>query len=137
MTATAMMAAIGDVNRSRPPSIWSGISISVRECGSPAASQPSRGGSASKDPGPVRGLLVEAAWHAARATGPLRAFHQRVPTGAARTSPLWCRTKLVVIAVNQLRPARTVVHAPVASAREAAAGQVEHYVSSLGGKSKR
>ena len=29
-------------------------------------------------PGETRHVLVEAAWHAARTTGPLRAFHQRV-----------------------------------------------------------
>src|SRR5262249_17951461 len=42
-------------------------------------SEPARHGRISKQgPGETRHVLVEAAWHASRVPGPLRAFHQRV-----------------------------------------------------------
>ena len=44
-----------------------------------SGNEPAKHGKISKQgPGDVRGLLVEAAWHAARSAGPLRAFHQRI-----------------------------------------------------------
>ena len=55
-------------------------------------------------PGEVRGLLVEAAWHAARDTGPLRAFHQRIKARrGANIATVAVARKLVVIAWNMLR----------------------------------
>lgn len=48
--------------------------------------------------------MVEAAWHAARTTGPLRAFHQRVTARrGANIATVAGARKLVVIAWNMLR----------------------------------
>jgi transposase len=99
VTATGMLAAIGDISRFPTPGHlvgYLGLSPRVRQSGS----EPAKHGRISKQgPGEVRGLLVEAAWHAARTTGPLRAFHQRV--GARRgvnIATVAVARKLVVIA---------------------------------------
>jgi transposase len=104
VTATAMLAAIGDVNRF--PSAdqlvsYLGLSPRVHQSGS----EPAKHGRISKQgPGPVRGLLVEAAWHAARTTGPLRAFHQRLASRrGVNIATVAVARKLVVIAWNMLR----------------------------------
>jgi len=70
-----------------------------------SGSEPAKHGRISKQgPGPVRGLLVEAAWHAARTTGPLRAFHQRIAARrGANIATVAVARKLVVIAFNMLR----------------------------------
>jgi transposase len=78
VTATAFMAAVGDISRFPSPRHlvgYLGLDPRVRQSGA----EPARHGRISKQgPGESRGLLVEAAWHAARTTGPLRAFHQRL-----------------------------------------------------------
>ncbi len=78
VTAIALLGAIGDVGRFKTPRHlvgYFGLDPRVRQSGS----EPAKHGKISKQgPGEVRGLLVEAAWHAARTAGPLRAFHQRV-----------------------------------------------------------
>jgi transposase len=84
VTATAFMAAVGNIARFPTPRHlvgYLGLDPRVRQSGS----EPARHGRISKQgPGETRGLLVEAAWHAARTTGPLRAFHRRL---AARRGP--------------------------------------------------
>src|SRR6516165_5362788 len=74
IVATALVAAIGDVSRFGSPRklvSYLGLNPSVRQSGS----GPAYHGRISKQgPGRARGLLVEAAWAAARAPGPLRAF---------------------------------------------------------------
>jgi hypothetical protein len=53
-----------------------------------SGSEPARHGRISKQgPAETRHVLVEAAWHATRAPGPLRAFHQRVAARRGATSP--------------------------------------------------
>lgn len=83
VTAIALLAAIGDIRRFKTPRHlvgYLGLDPRVRQSGN----EPTRHGRISKQgPGDVRGLLVEAAWHAARTAGPLRAFHSRL-AGAAR-----------------------------------------------------
>jgi transposase len=78
VTAIALLAAIGDISRFKTPRHlvgYLGLDPRVRQSGT----EPARHGRISKQgPGDVRGLLVEAAWHAARTAGPLRAFHQRL-----------------------------------------------------------
>jgi len=103
VTATALLAAIGDVSRFATPDHlvgYLGLSPRVRQSGS----EPAKHGRISKQgPGPVRGLLVEAAWHAARTTGPLRAFHERVKARrGANIATVAVARKLVVIAWNML-----------------------------------
>jgi len=77
IVATALVAAIGDINRFGAPQklvSYLGLNPTVRQSGS----GPSYYGRISKQgPGRARGLLVEAAWAAARAPGPLRAFFLR------------------------------------------------------------
>lgn len=87
VTAIALLGAIGDIRRFPTPRHlvgYLGLDPRVRQSGS----EPAKHGRISKQgPGEVRGLLVEAAWHAARTAGPLRAFHDRLARAAARTSP--------------------------------------------------
>jgi transposase len=104
VTATAILAAIGDVSRFPTAEHlvgYLGLSPRVQQSGS----EPAKHGRISKQgPGPVRGLLVEAAWHAARTTGPLRAFHQRVADRrGANIATVAVARKLVVISWNMLR----------------------------------
>ena len=104
VTATAMLAAIGDVSRFPTADHlvgYLGLSPRVSQSGN----EPAKHGRISKQgPGPVRGLLVEAAWHAARTTGPLRAFHQRVAARrGANIATVAVARKLVVIAFHMLR----------------------------------
>ena len=78
VTAIAVLGAIGDIRRFKTPRqlvAYLGLDPRVRQSGN----EPAKHGKISKQgPGDVRGLLVEAAWHAARSAGPLRAFHQRI-----------------------------------------------------------
>jgi transposase len=77
-TAAALWAAIGDVSRfpsARHLVSYLGLNPKVAQSGL----GPARHGRISKQgPGIVRHVLVEAAWHAARTTGPLRAFSERI-----------------------------------------------------------
>jgi len=76
VTAAALLA--GDVHRfptARQLVSYLGLDPRVTQSGS----EPARHGRISKQgPGETRHVLVEAAWHAARTAGPLRAFHQRI-----------------------------------------------------------
>jgi transposase len=78
VTAAAVMGAIGKIDRfstSRQLVSYLGLDPRVRQSGS----EPARHGRISKQgPGETRHVLVEAAWHAARTSGPLRAFHERI-----------------------------------------------------------
>src|SRR6266498_686441 len=78
VTAAALLAAIGDIHRfptARHLVSYLGLDPRVRQSGA----EPARHGRISKQgPGEARHVLVEAAWHAARTTGPLRAFHERI-----------------------------------------------------------
>src|SRR5215471_8008754 len=78
IVALAIVAAIGEAGRfDRPEKLVSylGLNPSVRQSGP----GPAYHGRISKQgPGRARGLLVEAAWAAARAPGPLRAFFLRI-----------------------------------------------------------
>jgi transposase len=78
VVALAMAAAIGDVARfSEPQKLVSylGLNPSVRQSGPGPAHH---GRITKQGRGHARGMLVEAAWAAARAPGPLRAFFLRV-----------------------------------------------------------
>jgi transposase len=103
VTAAALLAAIGDVSRfptARHLVSYLGIDPRVRQSGS----EPARHGRISKQgPGEVRHLLVEAAWHAARTHGPLRAFYERVKSRrGAQVAVVAVARKLVVIAWHML-----------------------------------
>ena len=104
VTATALLAAIGDVSRFPTADHlvgYLGLSPRVRQSGNELAKH---GRISKQGPGPVRGLLVEAAWHAARTTGPLRAFHQRVAARrGSNIATVAVARKLVVFAFNMLR----------------------------------
>jgi transposase len=103
VTAIALRGAIGDVTRFRTPRqlvAYLGLDPRVRQSGS----EPAKHGKISKQgPGEVRGLLVEAAWHAARTAGPLRAFHQRIAARrGANIATVAVARKLVIIAWHLL-----------------------------------
>jgi len=78
VTAAALLAAIGDIRRfptARQLVSYLGLDPRVRQSGT----EPARHGRISKQgPGEPRHVLVEAAWHATRTPGPLRALHQRI-----------------------------------------------------------
>jgi transposase len=76
--ALSIVAAVGDFTRFRTPEklvCYFGLNPRVRQSGG----QPASHGRITKaGPGHARGMLVEAAWAASKAPGPLRAFYQRV-----------------------------------------------------------
>src|SRR3954469_22707818 len=78
VTAAALIAAVGEIGRfpsARQLVSYLGLDPRVSQSGT----EPARHGRISKQgPGETRHVLVEAAWHASRAPGPLRAFHQRI-----------------------------------------------------------
>jgi transposase len=78
VVALAIIAAIGDINRFGEPQklvSYLGLNPSVRQSGPGPAHH---GRITKQGRGHARGMLVEAAWAAARAPGPLRAFFLRV-----------------------------------------------------------
>lgn len=78
ITASTFVAAIGDVRRfasARKLVGYLGLDARVRQSGQ----SPARHGRITKQgSAPVRHVLVEAAWVAVRAPGPLRAFYERI-----------------------------------------------------------
>ena len=76
--ALSIVAAVGDFTRFRTPQrliSYLGLNPRVRQSGG----QPASHGRITKaGPAHARGMLVEAAWSASKAPGPLRAFYQRV-----------------------------------------------------------
>jgi len=76
--ASGVAAAIGDVRRFPEPTklaSYLGLNPSVRQSGEGPAYH---GRITKQGRGQTRGMLIEAAWGAARSPGPLRAFFQRV-----------------------------------------------------------
>jgi transposase len=103
VTAIALLAAIGDVGRFATPRqlvAYLGLDPRVRQSGS----EPARHGRISKQgAGEVRGLLVEAAWHATRTPGPLHGFHARLAARrGSKIATVATARKLVVIAWHLL-----------------------------------
>jgi transposase len=103
VTAVALLGVIGDVRRFPTPRHlvgYLGLDPRVRQSGS----EPAKHGRISKQgPGEVRGLLVEASWHAARTAGPLRAFHQRIAARrGANIATVAVARKLAIIAWHLL-----------------------------------
>jgi transposase len=98
VTAAALLAAIGDISRfPTPRHLVSYLGLDPRVCQS--GSEPARHGRISKQgAGEARHLLVEAAWHAARTYGPLRAFAERVTSRrGSQIAVVAVARKLVVI----------------------------------------
>ena len=103
VAACALLAAIGDIRRfptARQLVGYLGLDPKVRQSGS----EPARHGRISKQgPGETRHVLVEAAWHAARSSGPLRAFHERIATRrGSNIATVAVARKLAVIAWHML-----------------------------------
>jgi transposase len=98
VTAIALLAAIGDIKRfptARQLVAYLGLDPRVRQSGS----EPAKHGRISKQgAGEVRGLLVEAAWHATRTPGPLHGFHGRLALRrGTKIATVATARKLVVI----------------------------------------
>jgi transposase len=103
VTAAALLAAIGDIGRfptARQLASYLGLDPRVHQSGT----EPARHGRISKQgPGETRHMLVEAAWHATRAPGPLRAFHQRIAARrGSNIATVAVARKLAVIAWHML-----------------------------------
>lgn len=78
ITAISVVAAVGDFSRFPSPDrlvSYFGLNPKVRQSGNSA---PVHGRITKAGRAQVRGVLVEAAWSATRAPGPLRAFYQRI-----------------------------------------------------------
>jgi transposase len=78
LAGIAIVAAVGDFTRFDDPNklvAYVGLNPRVRQSGNSA---PVHGRISKTGRAHVRGVLVEAAWSASRAPGPLRAFYQRV-----------------------------------------------------------
>jgi transposase len=119
VTACALLGAIGDITRFPTPRhlvSYLGLDPRVRQSGS----EPARHGRISKQgPGDARHVLVEAAWHAARTTGPLRAFHQRVALRrGGNIATVAVARKLVVIAWHMLSKDEDYAYARPSLVRE-------------------
>jgi transposase len=103
VTAIALLAAIGDIKRfptARQLVAYLGLDPRVRQSGN----EPARHGRISKQgAGEIRGLLVEAAWHAARTPGPLHGFHERLSVRrGSKIATVATARKMVVIAWHLL-----------------------------------
>src|SRR5205809_286112 len=103
VTAAALLAAVGEIRRfptARQLVSYLGLDPRVSQSGT----EPARHGRISKQgPGETRHVLVEAAWHAARAPGPLRAFHQRIASRrGGNIATVAVARKLAVIAWHML-----------------------------------
>lgn len=78
IAAISIVAAVGDFSRFADPGklvAYVGLNPKVRQSGNSA---PVHGRISKAGRGQVRGILVEAAWSASRAPGPLRAFFTRI-----------------------------------------------------------
>jgi transposase len=78
IAAISVVAAVGDFTRFDSPDklvAYVGLNPRVRQSGNSA---PVHGRISKAGRAQVRGVLVEAAWSASRAPGPLRAFYQRI-----------------------------------------------------------
>jgi transposase len=103
VTAAALIAAVGDIRRfptARQLVSYLGLDPRVSQSGA----EPARHGRISKQgPGETRHVLVEAAWHASRTPGPLRACHERVAARRGRNiATVAVARKLAVIAWHML-----------------------------------
>jgi transposase len=103
VAATALMAAIGDASRFPSPRHlvgYLGLDPKVAQSGS----EPARHGRISKrGPGYGRHVLVEAALHARRSTGPMKAFGERVAGRRGQNvATVAVARKLVTIAWHML-----------------------------------
>jgi transposase len=95
----AIMAAVGDFGRFSDPDrlvAYVGLNPKVRQSGNSA---PVHGRISKAGRAQVRGVLVEAAWSASRAPGPLRAFYQRIQARRGfQTAVVATARKLTVLA---------------------------------------
>jgi transposase len=102
--ATALTAAVGDIARFASPKnlvAYLGLNPSVHQSGN----GPARHGRITKQgSGHTRGMLVEAAWVAARSPGPLRAFFLRISARRGQhIAAVATARKLVVVVWHMLR----------------------------------
>src|SRR4051794_8546988 len=119
VTAAALLAAIGEIGRfpsARQLVSYLGLDPRVHQSGT----EPARHGRISKQGrGETRHMLVEAAWHATRAPGPLRAFHQRVAVRrGGNIATVAVARKLAVIAWHMLSRGQAYASARPSLTRE-------------------
>jgi transposase len=115
IVALGLLAAIGDISRFASPErlvSYRGLNPSVRQSGS----GPAHHGRISKhDRAHARATLVEAAWAAARAPGPLRAFFLRIQARRGKpVAAVAAARKLAALAWHLLAEAEDYAWAPPA-----------------------
>ena len=89
IAAISIVAAVGDFHRFSDPHklvAYFGLNPKVRQSGNSA---PVHGRISKAGRAHVRGVLVEAAWSASRAPGPLRAFYSRIKLAGASRPRSW------------------------------------------------
>ena len=89
IAAISIVAAVEDFHRFDDPHqlvAYLGLNPKVRQSGNSA---PVHGRISKAGRAHVRGVLVEAAWSASRAPGPLRAFYQRIKARRDSRPPWW------------------------------------------------
>ena len=122
VVALAIVAAIGDVGRfeqSQKLVSYLGLNPSVRQSGPGPAYH---GRITKQGRGHARGMLVEAAWAAARAPGPLRAFFLRVRARRGQhVAAVATARKLAVLIWHLLSKGESYLRASAGVAREEAA----------------
>jgi len=119
VTAAALLAAIGDIRRfPTAGQLVSYLGLDPRV--SQSGAEPARHGRISKQgPGETRHVLVEAAWHATRTPGPLRAFHQRIAAHrGGNIATVAVVRKLAVIAWHMLSRGKDYAFARPSLTRE-------------------
>ena len=104
VVAVGLAAAIGDVGRFASPErlvAYLGLNPSVHQSGEGPATM---GRITKQGRGQARGMLVEAAWAAARSPGPLRAFFLRVSARRGRhVAAVAITRKIAVVAWHMLK----------------------------------
>src|SRR5918997_1179958 len=112
VVALALVAAIGDVQRFEAPEklvSYLGLNPSLRQSGPGPAHH---GRITKQGRGHARGMLVEAAWAAARAPGPLRAFFLRVSSRRGQhVAAVATARKLAVVVWHLLRKGQSYLWA--------------------------
>jgi len=103
VVAVGLTAAIGPIGRFKGPDqlvAYFGLNPSVRQSGD---GRPQHGRITKQGRTHARTMLVEAAWQAVRAPGPLRAFYQRIASRRGNhVAAVAAARKLVVIAWHML-----------------------------------
>ena len=129
VVALAMVAAIGEVTRFDEPQklvSYLGLNPSVRQSGPGPAYH---GRITKQGRGHARGMLVEAAWAAARAPGPLRAFFLRVRARRGQHVAAVATARKLAVILASADEGELPLGAPVAARQEGARSRAQGWAA--------